>query len=129
MTQTHNPFTPSAARSGGARPVGVFVDEDAATIARRCDAAGLAFAQLHGDGARAALFDLPLALPVVYVLHATPKGAVQTPTPSQLAQTLGREPRKVSWGGGVRAACIVAHSSSFLTLSSLTPQLLRLLSC
>ncbi len=32
--------------------VGVFVDEDAETIVRKCKAAGISIAQLHGDGAR-----------------------------------------------------------------------------
>jgi phosphoribosylanthranilate isomerase len=49
----------AAAAARGAAAVGVFVDEDAATIARRCRAAGLGVAQLHGDGARAALAGLP----------------------------------------------------------------------
>jgi phosphoribosylanthranilate isomerase len=49
----------AAARRHGAQAVGVFVDEDAATIARRCGAAGVGVAQLHGDGARAALDGVP----------------------------------------------------------------------
>ena len=42
----------AAARAHGAQPIGVFVDEDAATIASRCGAAGIDIAQLHGDDAR-----------------------------------------------------------------------------
>jgi phosphoribosylanthranilate isomerase len=41
-----------AAKSMGVTPVGVFVDEDADTINRRCKASGISTAQLHGDGAR-----------------------------------------------------------------------------
>jgi phosphoribosylanthranilate isomerase len=73
----------AAARAGGALPVGVFVDEGAAEIERRCRASGLRAAQLHGDGARAALAELdPEAVPVVvYVLHASDAGEVATPLP------------------------------------------------
>lgn len=71
----------AAARRHGAEPVGVFVDEDAATIERVCARAGVRIAQLHGDGARAALPSLPDGLAVVYVLHADKAGNVQTPLP------------------------------------------------
>lgn len=73
----------AAARAGGALPVGVFVDEGAAEIERRCRASGLRAAQLHGDGARAALAELnPEAVPVVvYVLHASDAGEVATALP------------------------------------------------
>lgn len=54
----------AAARRHGAAAVGVFVDEDAATITRRCRAAGVGVAQLHGDGARAALQGIPSDLQV-----------------------------------------------------------------
>lgn len=54
----------AAAKQHGAQPVGVFVDEDAATITRRCKAAGIPLAQLHGDGSRAALNDIPSDLQV-----------------------------------------------------------------
>jgi phosphoribosylanthranilate isomerase len=72
------------ARRGGALPVGVFVDEGAAEIERRCLASGLRAVQLHGDGARAALAELdPEAVPVVvYVLHASDEGEVATPLPA-----------------------------------------------
>lgn len=53
-----------AARRHGAQPVGVFVDEDAATITARCAAAGLGVAQLHGDAARAVAGQLPPELQV-----------------------------------------------------------------
>ncbi|PSC74964.1 phosphoribosylanthranilate isomerase [Micractinium conductrix] len=71
----------AAARAGGAEPVGVFVDEDAATIARVCAEAGVRVAQLHGEGARAALAQLPPDLAVVWVLHADKTGVVQSPLP------------------------------------------------
>lgn len=48
----------------GAQPVAVFVDEDADTIVRVCSEAGISTAQLHGDGARAALPDIPPELQV-----------------------------------------------------------------
>lgn len=48
----------------GAQPVAVFVDEDADTIARVCSEAGIGIAQLHGDGARASLPDIPPELQV-----------------------------------------------------------------
>jgi phosphoribosylanthranilate isomerase len=66
----------------GAQPVAVFVDEDADTIVRVCSEAGISTAQLHGDGARAALPDIPPELQVIYVLHATTDGVIQTELPT-----------------------------------------------
>lgn len=54
----------AAARTHGAQPVGVFVDEDAATITARCRSAGLGIAQLHGQPARDALAGIPPELQV-----------------------------------------------------------------
>lgn len=54
----------AAAKQHGAEPVGVFVDEDAATITQRCRAAGIPVAQLHGDASRASLNDIPADLQV-----------------------------------------------------------------
>ena len=54
----------AVARDGGATPVGVFVNENADEIADACEAARLPVAQLHGDGARAAMLLLPSALQV-----------------------------------------------------------------
>jgi phosphoribosylanthranilate isomerase len=51
----------------GARPVAVFVDETADTIIRVCSDAGISTAQLHGDGARASLPDIPPELEVNFV--------------------------------------------------------------
>ncbi|KAG2499056.1 hypothetical protein HYH03_003241 [Edaphochlamys debaryana] len=78
------------ARHNGAKAVGVFVDEDAATISARCKDAGIPVAQLHGDGARAALPDLDPCLEVVYVLNCAPDGTPLTQPPSALLQALGR---------------------------------------
>jgi len=88
----------AAARAHGALPVGVFVDEDAATIADVCEQTGVEVAQLHGDGARQSLLDLPLELRTVFVLHADATGAVKTQLPSQLAASRGRIlERPVDW--------------------------------
>jgi hypothetical protein len=38
-------------------------------------------AQLHGDGARAALGTLPAELAAIWVLHAAPDGSVQSALP------------------------------------------------
>ncbi len=46
-----------------------------------CAETGVRVAQLHGEGARAALPDLPADLAVIYVLHADKAGNVQTPLP------------------------------------------------
>ena len=54
----------AAARLHGAQAVGVFVDEDAETMARRCRAAGIPIAQLHGQPSRDALAGVPLDLQV-----------------------------------------------------------------
>ncbi|GLC37741.1 hypothetical protein PLESTB_001472100 [Pleodorina starrii] len=80
----------SVAREGGASAVGVFVDEDAATISARCRDAGIPVAQLHGDGARSALPDLDPSLEVVYVLNCAPDGTPLTQPPSQLLEQMGR---------------------------------------
>src|SRR6056300_1168135 len=48
-----------AAKTRGAIPIAVFVDENAEEITAMCDAIGCDHAQLHGDGARAALETLP----------------------------------------------------------------------
>lgn len=55
-------------------------------------------AQLHGDGARVALFDLPDRLDAIYVLHAQTDGSVQTPLPAALAAQHGKQlSRRVDW--------------------------------
>lgn len=87
------------AREYGAQPVGVFVDDDAETILKVADAAKLElvqvcillslvsfyllysdrlncseFLQLHGDNSRAALPELVLKHPIIYVLNANEDG-------------------------------------------------------
>ena len=47
------------ARSHGAQPVAVFVDEDFSDIVKTCKATGIDIAQLHGKGSRKALPDFP----------------------------------------------------------------------
>ncbi|KAL4539334.1 hypothetical protein Ndes2526B_g02420 [Nannochloris sp. 'desiccata'] len=69
------------AREHGASPVAVFVDEDADTICKVCEDSDVDIAQLHGDGARSALTDLPSSLRTVYVMHADKAGIVQTVLP------------------------------------------------
>lgn len=76
----------AAARRHAAAPVAVFVDEDAATIERVCRESDIGIAQLHGDGARAALPDLPAHLQVVYVMHADKGGELHTPLPQRAVQ-------------------------------------------
>ena len=80
----------AAGRAAGAKQVvGVFVDEDAAAIEAACVSAGVTVAQLHGDGARAALPHLPAWMEVVYVLQAGPDGRVVTPSPAAVCEAAG----------------------------------------
>ncbi|PWA85425.1 ribulose-phosphate binding barrel, Aldolase-type TIM barrel [Artemisia annua] len=62
------------AREYGAKPVGVFVDEDANTMLRASDDANLEFVQLHGDGSRSAFPVLAKERKLIYVLHANEDG-------------------------------------------------------
>lgn len=55
-------------------------------IVAACDAAGVTVAQLHGDAARLALAGLPPRLRAVYVMTASPAGALTTPLPSALIE-------------------------------------------
>lgn len=88
----------AAARRHGAAPVAVFVDEDAGTIVRTCEESDIGIAQLHGDGARSSLLDLPSDLQVVYVMHADKAGHVQTSFPIDIAKSAGRPlDRLVDW--------------------------------
>lgn len=80
-----------AARSGGAQPVAVFVDESAEQIAAYCQAAEIEHVQLHGDDARLSLLQMPDGLQVVYVVHADQQGCIQTSTPAAMAAEQGRE--------------------------------------
>eukprot|EP00958_Prasinococcus_capsulatus_P012396 scaffold1236_cov503-Prasinococcus_capsulatus_cf.AAC.1 len=72
----------AAAKSGGAQPIGVFVSESADEILSKCAASGLDIAQLHGDGARAALDGLKGKIRLVYVIQVDAEGHAQTPLPS-----------------------------------------------
>ncbi|GFZ15012.1 phosphoribosylanthranilate isomerase 2 [Actinidia rufa] len=78
------------ARDYGAEPVGVFVDDDADTILRVSEAAGLEFVQLHGDGSRAAFPVLVKGNRVIYVLHAKEDGEL-------LNQISDRDCNLVDW--------------------------------
>ncbi|KAK1377921.1 Phosphoribosylanthranilate isomerase [Heracleum sosnowskyi] len=64
----------AVARENGAKPVGVFVDDNADTILRVSDAAELEFVQLHGDASRAAFPVLVKENRVIYVLNADEDG-------------------------------------------------------
>ncbi|CAH1430689.1 unnamed protein product [Lactuca virosa] len=62
------------AREYGAKPVGVFVDDDSNSILKASDDADLEFVQLHGDGSRDAFSVLSKEKQIVYVLHANEDG-------------------------------------------------------
>ncbi|KAL8257469.1 hypothetical protein R6Q59_029510 [Mikania micrantha] len=65
-----------AAREYGAKPVGVFVDDDSNSMLRASDDADLEFVQLHGDKSRSAFPDLARERRIIYVLHAKEDGAL-----------------------------------------------------
>lgn len=58
------------AREYGAKPVGVFVEDDSNSILRASDDADLEFVQLHGDESRSAFSVLAKEKQIIYVLHA-----------------------------------------------------------
>ncbi|XP_038723402.1 N-(5'-phosphoribosyl)anthranilate isomerase 1, chloroplastic-like [Tripterygium wilfordii] len=62
------------AKTYGAMPVGVFVDDDADTILKAADAADLEFVQLHGNNSRKAFPFLVRENRIIYVLHANEDG-------------------------------------------------------
>ncbi|KAI3817820.1 hypothetical protein L1987_11618 [Smallanthus sonchifolius] len=62
------------AREYGAKPVGVFVDDDSDSMLRASDDADLEFVQLHGDGSRSAFPVLARERRLIYVLHANEDG-------------------------------------------------------
>jgi len=72
----------AASREGGAEPVGVFVSENAEEIVSKCSEIGLDIAQLHGDGSREALPQLPTKLRAIYVLNADAEGKLITKLPN-----------------------------------------------
>ncbi|KAJ0233776.1 N-(5'-phosphoribosyl)anthranilate isomerase 2 [Hirschfeldia incana] len=69
------------AREGGAKPVGVFVEDDESTILRAADAADLELVQLHGNGSRAAFSGLVRQRRVIYVLNASEDGKLMNEVP------------------------------------------------
>ncbi|KAL3521219.1 hypothetical protein ACH5RR_019368 [Cinchona calisaya] len=64
------------ARENGAKPVGVFVDDNAETILRVSEATDLEFVQLHGNGSRSAFPIVVGEKPVIFVLHANEDGSL-----------------------------------------------------
>ncbi|XP_022742931.1 N-(5'-phosphoribosyl)anthranilate isomerase 1, chloroplastic-like isoform X2 [Durio zibethinus] len=64
-------------REFGAKPVGVFVDDDLDTILRASDASELEFVQLHGDVSRSAFPKLVQERSIIYVLQANQEGVLQ----------------------------------------------------
>jgi len=94
----------AAARADGAVPVGVFVNETAAEIVAACEAAGIDHAQLHGDGARASLVDLPMKIKAIYVVNASADGAIATPMPGDEAKLTDQRNEALKGEKGWRAA-------------------------
>ncbi|KAJ3692219.1 hypothetical protein LUZ60_012569 [Juncus effusus] len=72
-----------AARDCGARPVGVFVDDDLDTVLRVSDASDVEFIQLHGDETRALLPKLIDKNKIIYVLHANEAGNLMNNLPCE----------------------------------------------
>nr|WRW51053.1 phosphoribosylanthranilate isomerase [Uncaria rhynchophylla] len=64
------------ARENGAKPVGVFVDDNADTILRVSEATDLEFVQLHGNGSRMAFPIVRRENRVIFVLHANEDGSL-----------------------------------------------------
>lgn len=71
------------AKSYGAEPVGVFVDDDEETILRLSDSCDLQLIQLHGDSSRALLPALAKNNRIVYVLNADGDGKLINSLPSE----------------------------------------------
>ncbi|CAM8949421.1 unnamed protein product [Rhodiola kirilowii] len=79
-----------AAKEFGAKPVGVFVDDDAETIMRASEMSDIELVQLHGGPSRAALPILAQEHRVIYVLHADEDGQL-------LNQISNEEASLVDW--------------------------------
>ncbi|KQJ86188.1 N-(5'-phosphoribosyl)anthranilate isomerase 1, chloroplastic [Brachypodium distachyon] len=71
------------AKSYGAQPVGVFVDDDEETILRVSDSCNLQLIQLHGDSSRALLPALAKNNQIIYVLNADEDGKLINSLPSE----------------------------------------------
>ncbi|KAL6769295.1 PAI1 [Auxenochlorella protothecoides x Auxenochlorella symbiontica] len=78
----------AAARSHGAEPVGVFVDEDAETIARVAQLGNFSTVQLHGAASQRGLAHIPLHLQVVFVVTVDADGKLQTEIPDPLPRPI-----------------------------------------
>lgn len=70
-----------AARSNGATPVAVFVDEAADEIATICKQTSIQMIQLHGDGSRAHLHSLQNNFSVIYTVEVSPDGTFSQSLP------------------------------------------------
>ncbi|XP_062228910.1 N-(5'-phosphoribosyl)anthranilate isomerase 1, chloroplastic-like [Phragmites australis] len=71
------------AKSYGAEPVGVFVDDDEETILRSSDSCNLELIQLHGDSSRELLPVLWKNNRIIYVLNADEDGKLINTPPSE----------------------------------------------
>jgi phosphoribosylanthranilate isomerase len=71
------------AREGGAKPVGVFVEDDENTILRAADSSDLELVQLHGNSSRAAFSRLVRERKVIYVLNANEDGKLLNVVPEE----------------------------------------------
>lgn len=60
----------------GAKPVGVFVDDDIDTILRAAETSNIEYVQLHGDGSRRGFAQVVKENRVIYVLHSDKDGAL-----------------------------------------------------
>ena len=114
----------ACAKAGGATPVGVFVDETAGEIANACKYTEIDTAQLHGDGARTALKDLPASIKAIWVVNADADGLIRTVLPGdedqlmkQRSDAMGANPvtAAVDWVKGPRRAV------DYLLVDGVTP--------
>ncbi|PUZ60565.1 hypothetical protein GQ55_4G143300 [Panicum hallii var. hallii] len=71
------------AKSYGAEPVGVFVDDDEETILRASNSCNLELIQLHGDSSRELLPVLWKNNRIIYVLNADEDGKLINAAPSE----------------------------------------------
>lgn len=90
--------------ANGATPVAVFVDETAEEITEICDDIGCDHAQLHGDGARAALETLPTRVKAIWVLSADADGKIVTSLPGDEEKLIAERQKRMSGAQGWKAA-------------------------